>query len=69
LQSIVIDPPPQEYTVVRAGQNRRAGYYNEDGSFQIDNYLWPLLRRAPMMERRRVEIGAGHGRKPRRTML
>jgi hypothetical protein len=53
-----------EYSVVRASHNRCV----RDASGAESN-LWSTLRRAPLGTRYRENIGAGHGRTPRRALF
>jgi hypothetical protein len=61
--------PKLEYNVVRSTGTRHAGLYR-DGTLQdVDSTVKAVLRKAPLRTRRRVRLGAGHGRTPRRALL
>lgn len=60
------DHRPNEFTVVRAGQNRRAHATDRP---QSPSHLWPLLQRAPKATRKHVALPAGHGLPKRRVLM
>jgi hypothetical protein len=63
---LVSDRQDNEFTVVRAGQNRCAQATDRP---HHDSYLWPLLQRAPKKMRKHVRLPAGHGRPSRRVLM
>jgi hypothetical protein len=66
LDVLAHDPCPNEVSVIRAAQDRRA---HAPESPDRPEHLWSLLERAPQHQRRWVELPAGHGRPARRVRL
>lgn len=66
LDVLAQDKHDNEYSIVRAAQNRRASSLESHGHA---SYLWPLLKRASMRDRQRKNIPAGHRRAPRRVLM
>lgn len=66
LDVLAHDGDPNEASVVRAAQDRRAHAPDAPGR---PGHLWALLERAEQRQRRRVRLPAGHGRPARWARL